>query len=64
MDSVINSFGYRITKAIDAEVSSLKDRLTHSSYTTACRQIHDQERTENDRLIQTIGKIGAVTVYH
>ena len=54
MDSEINSFGFRITKAINEEISSLKDRLTHGSYTSACRQIHKQERTKNDRLIQTI----------
>ena len=59
MDSVIHSFGSKLTKVIKDEVADLKERLIHESHTSMCARIHEKERSENGQLAEINGKFWA-----
>ena len=62
MNSVINSFGNKLTKILNQEVNDLNQRLNHESHSISCSKVHEKERSENDQLAKINGKFWAKLV--
>ena len=62
MDSVIHSFGTKLTNVLNKEVADLNERLNHESHTSTCAKIHEKERSENGHLARVNGKFWAELV--